>query len=172
MNVTNCPTEDVLLDYIAGRLDPAQAARFERHADQCAHCAALRTAQAAVWLSLDEWKPAPVSEGFNRELWRRIDADAESVSWIDEWTKPLAAALNLSLWKRVAPLVFAMGLVVTAYVFDHSASHPAPQTNPGAPIVVTASDADQLDQALDDIQLLRDVDAASSAPAKPESKVM
>ena len=37
----NCPTEDILLDYTAGHLDPAQAALFERHADHCAHCARL-----------------------------------------------------------------------------------------------------------------------------------
>lgn len=171
MNTTNCPTEDVLLDYTAGRLDPAKAAMFERHADQCAHCAALRAAQAAIWRCLDEWKPAPVSEGFNRELWRRIDADAEPASWIDEWEKGLARAMDFSFWKRAAPLAVAIALVVTAFMFDHSGSRSMKQANTTAPIIVTASDADQLERALDDIQLLGEVDAAS-APAKADSKLM
>lgn len=171
MNTTICPTEDVLLDYTAGRLDQSQAAMFERHADQCAHCAALRAAQAAIWQRLDEWKPEPVSEGFNRELWRRIDADAEPGSWIDAWTKGLAAAMNFSFWKRAAPLAVAIALVVTAFVFDHSAHQSMKPASATAPIIVTASDADQLDRALDDIQLLGEVDA-TSAPAKPDSKLM
>jgi anti-sigma factor RsiW len=166
--MTNCPTEDVLLDYTAGCLDPVQTALFERHADQCAHCAALRTAQAEVWLRLDEWKPNPVSAGFNRELWRRIDADSQSPSW----TSRLAEVMKFDFWKQVAPLAVAVALVVTGYVLDHS-GHPLakPQTNTTASIAVTVSDADQLEQALDEIQLLHQVDAEAAA-AKADSRVM
>ena len=166
---TNCPNEDMLLDYIAGRLNRTQASLFEAHAEHCARCAALRTSQAAVWQSLDEWKPAPVSAGFNRELWRRIDEDARQSSW----TRELAAALQFSFWKRLAPLAVAMALIVTAFVFDHSGKQAgAVQTNSPASIIVTASEADQLDRALDDIQLLDEVDAATAAPAKTGSSVM
>jgi anti-sigma factor RsiW len=166
--MTHCPTEDVLLDYTAGCLDPVQTVLFERHADQCERCAALRTAQAAVWLKLDEWKPAPVGADFNRELWRRIDADARPSSWMSR----VAAAMQLRLWVRIAPLAVAMALVVTGFVFDHSANRPAKlQTKTTSSIVVTASEADQLERALDDIQLLHEVDAEVAA-AKPDSKVM
>jgi anti-sigma factor RsiW len=162
----NCPTEELLLDYTAGRLDRAQAASFERHADSCVHCGELRAAQAAVWRSLDEWKPAPVSEGFNRELWRRIDAEAAKQS---DWSRGLAAALLFGFWKRVAPLAVAVALVVTGYMLDQSGK---PSVQPGhsgkSPIVMTAGDADQLDMALDDLQLLREVDVA----AKPASGLM
>jgi len=164
---TNCPTEDMLLDYIAGRLNRTQASLFEAHAEHCAHCAALRTSQAAVWQSLDEWKPAPVSAGFNRELWRRIDADARQSSW----TRELAAALQFSFWKRLAPLAVAVALIATGFVFDHAGKQAGTiQPESAASIVITASEADQLDRALDDIQLLDEVDA--SAPAQPASSVM
>jgi len=173
--MTHCPTEDLLLDYTAGCLDPVQAALFERHADQCAHCAALRTAQAAVWRSLDEWNPAPVSAGFNRELWRRIDADARKPSWsgewMGEWKRGFAAATQFSLWKRVAPLAVAVALVVTGFVLDHSGNQPAKPANPATSIVLTIGDAAQLERALDDIQLLHEVDAEAAA-AKPDSKLM
>jgi anti-sigma factor RsiW len=165
---TNCPSEEILLDYTAGCLNRTQAAVFDAHADQCAHCSALRMSQAAIWQSLDEWKPSPVSEGFNRELWRRIDADARKSSWTHE----LASALQFSFWKRLAPLAVAMALIVTGYVFDHSGKQSG-KLQPGIPasIIVTASEADQLDRALDDIQLLDEVDAAA-APASPASSVM
>jgi uncharacterized Zn-binding protein involved in type VI secretion len=163
----NCPNEEVLLDYIAGRLDGAQASLFARHGDECARCGQLVAAQAAVWRSLDEWKPAPVSAGFNRELWRRIDADEEASSW----RRDLGAALRFDFWKRLAPL--AVALVVTGYMLDHSGK-PIARTGSGsvAAFVVTASDADQLDRALDDLQLLHEADTASSTPAKLGTGVM
>ncbi len=70
MNRTNCPSEDVLLDYTAGHLDPVKVELFDRHADGCARCAELRAAQLAVWRGMDAWKPEPVGEDFNRELWQ------------------------------------------------------------------------------------------------------
>ncbi len=166
---TNCPTEDMLLDYIAGRLNRTQASLFEAHAEHCARCAAMRMSQAAVWRGLDEWKPAPVSAGFNRELWRRIDEEARQSSW----TREFAVALQFSFWKRLAPLAVAMAVIVTAFVFDHSGKQPGKiQSDSPSSIVITASEADQLDRALDDIQLLNEVDAATAAPAKPDSSVM
>lgn len=169
MKTTNCPAGDMLLDYAAGRLSRTQAAMFEKHADTCVHCSALRRSQAAVWQSLDEWKPAPVSAGFNRELWRRIDADALTSSWTNE----LAAVLQFRFWKRLAPLAIAVALIVTGFVFNHASQQAhTVHTNSPTSIVVTASEADQLDRALDDIQLLDEVDAAAAAPAPPASSVM
>lgn len=164
----NCPNEEILLDYTAGRLDGARTALLERHAESCMDCASLIAAQSAIWRSLDEWKPAPVSPGFNRELWRLIDEDTAKSSW----TRELGQALGLNFWKQLAPLAVALALVVTAFMFDHSGRKPniSPATG-AAPMVVSAGDADQLDQALDDLELLHEVDAASP-PVKPESGVM
>jgi len=154
--MTHCPTEDVLLDYVAGSLNAAQAAGFERHAKECSRCDALLASQAAVWRGLDEWKPEPVSAGFNRELWRRIDAEA---------APPLWSALRF--WKQLAPLVAVLALVVTGYMLDHRAQQAV--TAPAA-VTVSTSEADQLERALDDLQLLETVDTASSA--KPASDLM
>lgn len=166
-SVAHCPTEDVLLDYVSGHLDPAKAAMFDRHADGCAQCAALRTAQSAIWRSMDEWKSAPVSEGFNRELWRRIDAEEQGASW----TQRVAGMMTFGLWKRIAPVALAMAVAVTVFVL-HSGDEPGkPATRTPASIVLTVSDADQLEQTLDDIQLLHEVDTEAAA-AKVPSRVM
>jgi anti-sigma factor RsiW len=153
----HCPTEDVLLDYVAGSLAAAQLAEFERHAKECSRCDALAASQAAVWRNLEEWKPEPVSAGFNRELWRRIDADAAAPSW----------TARLHFWKQLAPLAAVLALVVTGFVMDHH-SHP-PVTAPAA-VAVSASEADQLERTLDDLQLLEAVDTAT--PAKPAADLM
>jgi len=155
--MTHCPTEDVLLNYVAGSLNAAQMAEFERHAKECSRCDALAASQAAVWRSLDEWKPEPVSAGFNRELWRRIDADATAPSW----------TARLSFWKQVAPLAALLALVVTGFVMDHH-SHPA-VTTPAA-VAVSITEADQLERTLDDLQLLEAVDTAT--PVKPAAELM
>ncbi|HEU5021395.1 MAG TPA: hypothetical protein VFT60_05875 [Bryobacteraceae bacterium] len=155
--MTHCPTEDVLLEYVAGALAGAQLAELELHTKECSRCDALVASQAAVWRSLNEWKPEPVSAGFNRELWRRIDADAAAPSW---WA-------GLRFWKQVAPLAVVLALVVTGFVMDRQ-SHPPAATSAAA--AVSASEADQLERALDDLQLLEAVD--SVAPAKPAADVM
>ncbi len=163
--MTHCPSEDVLLDYTAGVLDAAKTALFERHADQCARCGALRASHAAVWRTLDDWRPMPVSAGFNRELWRRIDADARARSW----SRQLAELMHVRLWKQAAPLAVAVALVVTGFLMDHSGR--ATAVNGHAPaVVVTVKEADQLERALDDIQLLDAVNTVSAV--KPESGLM
>jgi anti-sigma factor RsiW len=154
--MTHCPTEDVLLDYVAGSLNAAQAAEFERHLKECSRCDAVIASQAAVWRSLDEWKPEPVTAGFNRELWRRIDAEA-APSW---WA-------GLHFWKQVAPLAAVLALVVTGFVMDQH-SH-APVRTPAA-VTASTSEVDQLERALDDLQLLEAVDTASSV--KPAADLM
>lgn len=162
--MTHCPTDDVLLDYIAGSLSAAQAAEFARHAKDCSRCEAVCASQAAVWRSLDEWKPAPVSAGFNRELWRRIDEEASAPSWGDR----LAEALRLNFWKQVVPLAAVLMVVMTGWVMDHRSQPPVP--GKGTAVVVTAAEGDSLERALDDLQLLEAVDTTASV--KPASNVM
>jgi anti-sigma factor RsiW len=156
--MTHCPTEDILLDYVAGSLNATQLAEFERHAKECARCDALVASQAAVWRSLDEWKPGPVSAGFNRELWRKVDADAAAPSW----------TARLHFWKELAPLAAVLALVATGFVMDHH-SRPPVATTPAA-VAVSATEADQLERTLDDLQLLEAVDTAT--PARPAADLM
>ncbi len=161
ISMTSCPADEVLLDYTAGRLDAAELAAFESHAESCARCGDLRAAQSAVWVNLDAWKPEPVSSGFNRELWRKIDAEAAQPAWNER------LLASLGLWKRIAPIAVAAALVVTAFVWNDSPRNGHSPTQKKAAIVVSASDADQLERALDDIQLLHEIDAA-----RPEAGVL
>jgi hypothetical protein len=109
----------------------------------------------------------PVSAGFNRELWRRIDAGERT-----PWTSRFAEATRAAFWKQLAPLAIAAALMVTAFVLDHPVKRSEKAlTHATASIIVTASDAAQLERTLDDIQLLHEVDA-ESAQAAPNSKLM
>jgi hypothetical protein len=170
----DCPQEEVLLDYGAGRLGVARAALLDRHAESCERCARVRAAQISVWNDLDAWKPVPVSESFNRDLWRRIDGDPQLScrQRMAEKTHRVAEAMRRNFWISAAPLAVAALLIVTVAVMNHPGRRqgelPATSTTPA---VVTVNDADQLERTLDDIQLIHEVDAVS-ASAKPNSKVM
>lgn len=136
--MTNCPPDEILLASL-------HSDEVVRHAESCPHCSELR----AVWLALDEWKPQQISEGFNRELWRRIDAEPAPRGWFAGFWKPAISV--------------AAGLAIaTVVIYERSPKVPAPSS----PLAISAADADQLEHALDDIQLLHDVDAIPAA-AKP-----
>jgi anti-sigma factor RsiW len=153
----NCPlgkeeTAHILLDYSAGRLDTASVAVLERHMESCSKCAAFRTEQAAVWDALDAWKPSPVSLDFNRRLWQRIDA-ADAAPWYERLTE----SLRMAPWKPVLPLTAAILIIAAGFLFDHPGGRaPAPADS------VSVTEAEQVEQALDDIQLLRQLNTSAT----------
>jgi anti-sigma factor RsiW len=153
----NCPlqsedTLNLLLDYSAGRLDTARTVALERHMHACSGCAEFRLRQTALWEALDAWEPEPVSMSFNRSLWQKIEAAAAA-----PWYRRLADALRFGAWKPAFPLAAAAVLIVAGFVYDHR------NTETLAPSVsgVSVSEAEQVEKTLDDIQLLRQFDAAS-----------
>ena len=153
----NCPlkrveTTDLLLEYSARRLDAVKAAALERHVEVCGECSAFLAAQTAVWDALDEWEPPPVSMDFNRRLWQRIDRAAEL-----PWYRGLFKALGAANWKPVFPMAAAVLVIAGAFLLDHRGEMPVTPT-PGVSII----EADQLEQTLDDIQLLRQLDSVTA----------
>ena len=157
----NCPlktplntedTADLLLDYAARRLDSEKKALLERHMRECRECAALRLEQTIVWDALDAWDPMPVSIDFNRRLWQRIDA-MEPAPWYER----LAESFRLANWKPAFTLALATLIVAAGFMLDHPGNR--------APVMpgVSASEAEQVEQTLEDLQLLHQFDTATGA---------
>lgn len=162
----NCPlqnpaTADILLDYAAGRLDAVRATGLERHIAACSRCAAFGIEQTAVWDALDAWHPAPVSTDFNRRLWHRIDA--ANVPWY----RALAGWLRRTSWKPAIPLAAALVVIATGLLVEH----PGAKVSPVPGVSVSVTEADQVEQTLEDIQLLNQLDVAT-APNNATSKRM
>ncbi len=157
----NCPllaedTTDVLLDYSAGRLDAKRTAMLETHMLSCVRCAAFRAEQTEVWAALELWEPEPVSMGFNRSLWQKIEESASA-----SWYRKLVDALRFGAWKPVFPLAAAVFVVAAGFVFDHQGTGtPAPGILNGSG--VSMNEVDQVEKTLDDLQLLRQFDAVSA----------
>lgn len=165
----NCPLEfeetaGLLLDYSAGRLDAARSALLDRHMENCVRCTAFRAEQAMLWNTLDAWEPEPVSAAFNRTLWQRIDAIAA-----EPWYRRLIDSFRFGAWKPALPLAAAMCVITAGFLLDHS--HAPTTTSVAGASGVSITEVDQAEKALDDIQLLRQLDSASH-PESKNSKTM
>ncbi len=155
----NCPlqsedTLDLLLDYSAGRLDSARSALLERHMERCEQCAAYRGEQTMLWNVLDTWEPEPVSLGFNRSLWQRIEAIAA-----EPWYRRFIQALRFGAWKPAFPLAAAACVITAGFLLDHANTVSSTVITTAAGVSV--AEVDQVEKTLDDIQLLRQLDFAS-----------
>jgi len=156
--INNCPLKteqtDLLLDDAAGTLarrglDAATMAALRDHMETCPDCLAFRAGQKMVWAALDLWEPGPVSQDFNRRLWQRIEAAAA-----EPWYARLADSLRMTSWKPLIPLAAAIMVIAGGFLLDHPAANKTPD--------VTIIEADQVEQTLDDIQLLRQLDATTT----------
>ena len=65
---------ELIVDYVAGRLDSQSQAAFRRHIDSCESCSDAVARQSTVWLALEEdpWRRLPVSPDFDQKLFERI----------------------------------------------------------------------------------------------------
>ncbi len=156
----NCPirteeTAEMLLAYTARRLDPAKTAILESHMDVCAECAEFRVKQELVWQALDAWEAPPVTPDFNRRLYQRIESEAAAPWYVRLISTPWA------MWKPAIPLAFAGLLIMAGFMLDHSVSLTAPSTPPA--IRVSVTEAEQVENALDDLQLLRQLDSGATS---------
>ena len=156
---------EVLMDYGAGTLAPETIAALDAHAGDCSACRQLLTAQKQVWQSLDLFTAPQVSGNFDQRQYARIagiarDAQAPAVrGWVSRWlwstfsgqlfTRPVFAGAAACAALVIGLLVFAPGKGI-GVVPDQNQ-----QTR------VEKIDIDQVEQALEDLDLLAPQPAAS-----------
>ena len=151
-----CPIQargkkDLLLDYCSHSLDAKAADEVEAHLAVCPQCKAWTDAHMRTWSLLDDWQAAPVSPDFERRLRERIALTGEHVPWWKAaWQSFGPRALKPAL---AAALVVVLLLAVLLFV--------RPRQAPAQPTI----DADRLEKALDDVDMLRKVDAPADSAA-------
>jgi len=159
-----CPARErekaaVLMEYCARKLDPQSAAVVERHVAQCGACQDWIRAQQAVGAALDGWKAAPVSSDFDRKLYQRIEQEERPGRWGGLF-RPLR---GLSLGPALS-LALASVVLLAAILIRPAPPQPAPLPQQAQ---VESLDADRLERALDDVEMLRQLNVASSAERQP-----
>jgi len=153
---------DLLLEFVAGRLEAEGRLRLERHLEVCPACRQFAGGQRAVWDTLDAWEAAPVSPDFDRRLYRRIEQEA---SW---WDRILGPFRPVAL-RRGLPIAAVAGLVLMAGIMVVDRSIVAPPAPEKASIQVESLRPDQAESALEDMQMLHEINglAPPNSAASP-----
>jgi len=141
----------VLMDYFARKLDPNSSLAMERHLEHCAACQEWMRRQQMVWSALDGWEAAAVSPDFDRQLYQRIAREERPPFWSGLFRPAFSLAL--------ASLVLLAALLI----------RPLPPQPAGPPqqAHVESLDVDRLEKALDDVEMLRQLNLAPST--EPQS---
>ena len=134
--------EERIVGYAAGTLDAGAKADFERHLELCAGCRELAAQQRAVWLALDEWKPLPVSAGFEGKLAERLASGERTHRW---------RGLFKKAWRPLIPLAVACAVLVFAFLAKDDDRDNAPE-NPARVRI-----EQQVEHALDDMDMLKQI---------------
>jgi anti-sigma factor RsiW len=159
-----CPSRrgdtTLLLDYAMGRLAPAEYAAVAGHANGCDDCAAALVEYSSVSDALDAWEAPPLSAHFNPRLWERIERAASA-----PWYGRSAESVRFQWLKPAVSLAAAALVIAAGFLLDHRSS----VSGAAATSRVSATEADQAERTLDDLQLLRQFDVAVAAPGSARS---
>lgn len=163
----NCPIEtresaELLLAYCARKLDDESTAVLERHMRICPSCREFASGQRAVWEALDAWEAAPVSADFDQRLYRRA---GQEVSWRDLLMRPFRPMLL----RQAVPIAAAACLLVMGGVVLQRPAGVPPAPEPES-AQVEAVQPDQVENALQDMQMLREFNRLVR-PDSTESKM-
>jgi anti-sigma factor RsiW len=136
---------DLLLEYTAGRLEAQEAAALEAHIETCARCREFAHSQEMVWQALEAWEAEPVSLDFDRRLFARIEQTP--ASWWARLTRPVM--------HHAMPIAAAAGVMILAgLMLERPAATPV--APPPESAQVEAFAPEQVQTALDDMEMLRD----------------
>ncbi len=146
--------EEQLLDYVSGSLDTRDAALFEKHLGTCAACSEFVSGQKSVWEALDLFEPAPVSPAFDRRLYERIS----QTSWWDRLAASVSVPFRAPAFLRQGlPLVAAVAVLTAAViVWERPTPAPPPQPSGLSAEADQTLQPDQVQRALDDMEMLRE----------------
>ena len=138
----------LLLDYGTRRLAPESAASLQHHIALCGTCREFVSSQRAVWQALDGWEAAPVSEDFDRRLYRRIEAQAS------RWHRLLGPFRQTALWRALPAAAMVCLLLVAGVLLENPAVSPAPPPNPSDMAQADSVQPEQVERTLDAMEVL------------------
>ncbi len=156
--------EEKLLDYVSGSLGTQEATRLEKHLQTCSACSEFVQGQKSVWEALDLFEPASVSANFDRRLYERI----AHTPWWDRVAAAISAPFRGPMLIRQGLPLAAAAVLLTAAVVVWDRPTPAPvREQPGLSAEMETLQPDQIQRALDDMEMLREFDHAMRADPAP-----
>ena len=143
---------EVLLDFVAGSLDPRLIAQVEKHAVECGACQTFVAQQAEVWAALEGDAAPAVSADFDARLYSKI-AEADAESW---WTRTWRwfTAMATPSYTRPAMALSVALTVIVAVSLTQGNRLDVPVAGTQA-VAVQTSDLDAIEQTLSDLEMLQ-----------------
>jgi hypothetical protein len=141
---------EVLVDLVAGKLDPREAGVVQSHAAECADCRGWIAAQAAVWAALEADAAPAVSPTFDSRLYRKI-AELETEAW---W-KRAWSGFSDELWPSFARPAAAVSLALTLIVAVVLTRAPQPEASPEPSAAFVSADVEAVEETLSDFEMLQ-----------------
>src|SRR5712692_1394421 len=140
---------DIVDQIIAQSGRTALTPEIESHLAGCQTCSEVYFEQQALWRHMDAWEVPEVSAGFDRRLFARIGQRAAQPWAVLDWFMRLLHPIQPGFAMALACMLIVAGVVVRQGRYN-----PAP-AGPTA-VVQTVDDPQQIQVALDDIQMLSD----------------
>jgi hypothetical protein len=164
----NCPLEtrdnvQQLVDYCSRKLDLQTSAILERHIAICPACSEFAARQQAVWDALDAWDTGPVSADFDRRLYARIDSD---VPWWHAFLRPLTLR-----WNVVASAAGVFVLLGAGLLLNRPTAVTPTQQPEAAQVQPATVQPEQVERALDAMDMLAEFDSHVKSPAGRNAKM-
>jgi hypothetical protein len=142
--------EEMALTDCAGKLDISKSIDWETHLANCPDCRSLARNQKKVWDSLDEWTAPAVSPAFDRRLYEKI-ALSQQTRW---WRSILPSRIAI-------PAAAACAAVLAALLIQ-----PVPRGLPDPHAKADTVEIEQVDQALEDLEMLKQLSASAHGEAQ------
>lgn len=156
--------ETFLLDYVSGKLAPADRAAAQQHLAVCPECRMRAEGFRMVSTVMDDWDTPEISPWFNARLRQRIAAE-EALGWnwlrAWDWFKQPAAATAFA-----AILIVGSLAVWTA--------RPSVQSNPSEGARIHVGHKDQVDELMpvvDDFDMLANFEVIQDLKGKTKTPV-
>jgi len=141
-------SEELLLDYSAGRLDAERIATLKAHLQGCPACRGAIQSHDAVWRAMDAWNAPPVSADFDRRLYERI---GNEVGW---WQTVLRRFRALLAFRAVPAAAGAAALLLACFLLMTPGSNPVAPAPDAAAVETVAPD--QAESALIEMETIRE----------------
>jgi hypothetical protein len=170
-----CPLQtdnaDVLLDYCARALDEERTAMLERHMAQCEGCREMARLQAELWSAMDSFDAESISADFDRRLYARIAELDRVPAWERYWAPVREYLQGQPAWKPVLSVAAASAVVAVVFLVRDDVPQPVIE-QPAA--IIDARDVEQAERVLEDMEMLRQLDAApvDSSGANAQKEVL
>ncbi len=148
---------DTILNPTGPPLNEAEQAQFEQWLEREPELKAMFEQQLSLFETMDQWETPEPSAGFDEAVYARIRHDAEA--------QPFWRRLLFASWKpALAAALTAAAVLIGVYSFEQQPVHERSQV-----AVKSAAEAEyyqQIESALDDVEMLIDFDAFPQ-PSEP-----